>query len=546
MIKYFILVMDNFSEAEAKAISPFFSNLDKKVFVLKNLPEVVKGALFSRYSRSDKPLRRLLLDEFILNENSLFKEITSPEKIAESQIIATKKAEEFYDRILVGYGDDSVAELGGAHIACENISNIAAKAIEDSRLGISHLEKSTRYVYFDKKVNGRYLYLLEPKIMDSRHADDYIATCDSLFDSYSRLIEPMKKYLMEKFPKGEESERAYESSIKAKACDILRGFLPASTLTNVGLYGNGRAFEYLIIKLSSSELTELKTIAGEMHSELMKEIPSFVKRAKGPFGEQHSAFLADLKKTAEKFYDSELSGIPLEKSKEVKLVSYDENALDKIIAATLYPFSELPMVEIKKAVALLQEEKKMSVLENQLSKRQNRRHKPGRAFEYVNYEFDVLMNFASFRDLHRHRVMTQQRQNLTVSHGFDIPKEIIEIGEEKNFKEQMHNAAETFYKIKKDLKNEAQYIVPFAYKTRFSIVANLRELYHLIELRSTIHGHHDYRRIVLKMLGEIKKVHPELVKHMQFVDYREAGLERLESEKRTDKKLEELKKKYES
>ncbi|MEM4326868.1 MAG: FAD-dependent thymidylate synthase, partial [Candidatus Diapherotrites archaeon] len=447
-------------------------------------------------------------------------------------------------RILIGYGDDSVAELGGAHIACENISNISAKAIEDSRLGISPLEKSTRYVYFDKKVNGKYLYYLEPKIMNSKYADEYISTCDSLFDSYSKLINPMKKYLMEKFPKGEESERAYEASIKAKACDILRGFLPASTLTNLGLYGNGRAFEYLIIKLASSELTELNNIANEMYFELMNEIPSFVKRAKGVFGEQHSQFLAESKKNLQKFYDLELNGIPTPKSNEVTLISYDEKALDKIVTASLYPFSELPMQELKKAVALMPQEKKIEVLEKQLSKRQNRRHKPGRAFEYVYYEFDVLMNFASFRDLHRHRILTQQRQNLTVSHGFDTPNEIIEIGEEKNFKEQMHLAAETFYKLRKELKNEAQYVVPFAYKTRFSIVANLRELYHLIELRSTIHGHPDYRRIVLKMLGEIKKIHPDLVKHMKFVDYRQASLERLEAEKRTDKKLEELKRKY--
>jgi thymidylate synthase ThyX len=537
--------MERFSENEEKALAKFFSNLDKDIFVLKNLPEVVKGALFSRYSRSEKSLRRLLLDEFINDKDSLFNELVSvSEEMGQRQAIATQKAEEFYDRVLVGYGDDSVAELGGAHVACENISNIAAKFIEDSRLGISPLEKSTRYVYFDKKVDGKYLYCLEPKIMESKHADLYVETCDSLFDSYAKWIEPLKKNLMEKFPKGDESERAYNSSIKAKACDILRGFLPASTLTNVGLYGNGRAFEYLLVKLYSSQFAEINEIAKEMHEELMKVIPSFVKRAKGEFGDATTKFISETRKGMQNLYDLELGGMPFPESKEVTLVKYDNNAVDDVLAASLYPYSEMPLIELKKAVSLMEAEKKKQIIKEYLGRRQNRRHKPGRGFEHTYYEFDVIMNFASFRDLHRHRVMTQQRQGLSVVHGFDIPIELKEIGADKEFVEKMHMAAETFYKIRKDLRFEAQYVVPFAYKIRFSCMLNLRELYHLVELRSTIHGHPDYRRVVLKMLGEVRKVHPELVEHMKFVDYREAGLERLESEKRIDKKLEELAKKY--
>ena len=189
--------MEDFTKQEKKVLEPFFSNLDKDIFVLINLPEVVKGALFSRYSRSPKPLRRLLLEEFIQDEQTGFSEIVAYSKgMGHDQLVATKKAEDFYDRVLVGYGDDSVAELGGVHVACENVSNIASKVLEDSRLGISPLEKSTRYIYFDRKANGRYLYHLEEDIMASKHAELYQSTCDSLFDSYARLIEPTKKYIM--------------------------------------------------------------------------------------------------------------------------------------------------------------------------------------------------------------------------------------------------------------------------------------------------------------------------------------------------------------
>src|SRR3989344_4905387 len=204
---------------EIKILSQFCTNMDKPVFALRNLPEVVKGALFSRYSRAPYSLRMTLLREFIQKPEMGFSEIVNFQlDQGTDEIVAIKKAEEFYDRVLVGYGDDSVAELGGAHIACENVSNIASKVLEDSRIGISPLEKSTRYVYFDQKTNGKYLYYVDEDIMASPHADEYVHTCDSLFDSYAKLIKPTTKWLTEKFPRGEESERAYNSSIRAKAC----------------------------------------------------------------------------------------------------------------------------------------------------------------------------------------------------------------------------------------------------------------------------------------------------------------------------------------
>ncbi|VVC01113.1 Thymidylate synthase complementing protein [uncultured archaeon] len=269
---------EKFSAKEEAILSQFCTNTDLGTFALINLPEAVKGALFSRYSRSPKSLRRVLLDEFILNPEAGFSEIVGEGvKRGEQQLVAIKKAEEFYDRVLVGYGDDSVAELGGAHIACENISNIVTKVMQDSRIGISPLEKSTRYVYFDQKEDGRYRYLREERIMQSKHADGYVRACDLLFETYSSLIPKMTAIEQEKFPREEGvSERAYASTIRAKVCDILRGLLPASTLTNAGFFGNGRAFEYLLVKMYSSPLSEPRAVAASVHAELSKVIPSFV------------------------------------------------------------------------------------------------------------------------------------------------------------------------------------------------------------------------------------------------------------------------------
>ncbi|HLC92329.1 MAG TPA: FAD-dependent thymidylate synthase [archaeon] len=538
--------MENFTSEERKVLTPFCSNMDGDIFVLTNLPEVVKGALFSRYSRSPKSLRRLLLDEFINDKSTGFSEIVAhAEGMGENQIVATQKAEEFYDRVLVGYGDDSVAELGGAHIACENVSNIASKLLEDSRLGISPLEKSTRYIYFDEKIEGRYRYYIDTEIMSSKHADLYTQTCDSLFDSYAKFIEPTKKYIMEKFPRGEETERAYNSTVRAKACDILRGFLPASTLTNVGMFGNGRSFEYLITKLYSGELSEQKQIASEMHTEFMKIIPSFVKRATGKYGDPTIKFMAETKEGMQRLADEIFADEKAGMKEEVVLMAYDKDAIERVAASALYPFAEVSFSDVKARIAAMPEKEKTGIISEYVKRRENRRHKPMRGFEHTYYEFDLVCNYASYRDLHRHRVLTQQRQDLGVKLGYDIPPEMKEIGIEKEFIEEMEGAKDAHEKIHADFRRQSQYVVPFAYRIRWSNYVNLRELYHLVELRSTIQGHPDYRRIVLKMLNEVKAVHPSLVEHMKFADYREfKGLERLESEKKIDSKMEEVKKKY--
>src|SRR5216683_1334064 len=250
-----------FNPAEAGLLARYFTNLDRPVFALRNLPEVVKGALFSRYSRTEKSLRRVLLDEFINEPDSGFDSLTTTAAEADD-MVAVRRAEEFYERVLVGYGDDSVAELAGAHVAVERTSTLAAKALEDSRIGISPLEKSTRYVRFDRAgPDGRYLYHRGPELAHP----DYEPAADALFETYSGLIEPVTKAIRDRFPLDEaETDRAWKSATRAKALDLLRGLLPAGALTNLGLYGNGRAFEYLITKLAAHELPECQALATDL------------------------------------------------------------------------------------------------------------------------------------------------------------------------------------------------------------------------------------------------------------------------------------------
>jgi thymidylate synthase ThyX len=293
-----------FTVDEQKALAPFFTNLDRAVFGLK-LPQEVAGALFSRYSRSTKSLRRTFFDEFLGDPELGLKDLLGAQTSAGDDSAALKKARAFYDRVLVGYGDDSVAQLGGAHIACEAISNVAANLLEDARIGMAPLEKSTRYVRFDQKnAAGEYLFYREPRIMASPHRDDYVEVMNLLFDTYSSQMEPMLEFVARSLPidqlevrdpasgkplRYEEARRdeklrrwaetAYRATVRAHACDVLRSYLPAATLTNVGIFGVGQAFEYLVSKLYSHELSEAKELAGAMHGELNQLIPSFVKRA---------------------------------------------------------------------------------------------------------------------------------------------------------------------------------------------------------------------------------------------------------------------------
>ncbi len=540
--------MENFTQKEQEILSQFCTNLDSDVFVLINLPEVVKGALFSRYSRSSKSLRRVLLDEFILNPESGFEAIVGEAAgKGESQLVATKKAEDFYDRVLVGYGDDSVAELGGAHLAAENVSNLLTKLMQDSRIGISPLEKSTRYVYFDQKVDGKYRYLREERIMQSEFADEYMHVCDLLFDTYAKLISQMTKIEEGKYGKEQAasegvSERAYASTIRAKVCDVLRGILPASTLTNAGFFGNGRAFEYMLVKMYASPLSEAHAVGRGVQDELAKVVPSFVKRADDRYGkeaQEHMRRTFSQTRALATSHKEQL--IAKEAGAEVLLVEYDKDAEEKILAAILFPHLHADLEGVKRLVGKLSADERGKLLASYMGERKNRRQKPGRAFEMAYYTFCITGNFGMYRDLHRHRMLTQERQLLTTKHGFDMPKELVEAGFEEEVREAVAAADSLFTKMEKEMPFEAQYVVPLGCRMRWYATMNLREAYHLCELRSMRQGHPDYRKVAQDMHSLILKVHPALAKEMKFMDYGNYSLERLEAEKKTDRKLEQMK-----
>ncbi len=515
-----------FDASESALLARYFTNLDRPVFALRNLPEVVKGALFSRYSRTEKSLRRVLLDEFINESESGFDRLASA-PAGDEDMVAVRRAEEFYERVLVGYGDDSVAELAGAHVAVEEVSMLAAKAVEDSRIGISPLEKSTRYVRFDRTgPDGRYLYYRSAELADP----SYQRMADALFETYSRLIEPATLAIRGRFPQEPgETDRAWKSATRAKALDLLRGLLPAGALTNLGLFGNGRAFEYLITKLSANELPECRRLATDLNHELSLVIPSFVRRALDErYGQPAAERMTKLRETAARLATQ---GGSTASGPAVRLVEYDPDAERKVVAAVLFPHSNLPIDE--------QTADPEAVLEAVLGDRANRRHCPPRALEHAQYTFEITANFAAYRDLHRHRMLTQDRQVLGTGLGYDLPPGVVELGMENDFARAVEDAAAAHQKLQRELGAPlAQYAVPMAFHVRWYFHASLREVYHLTELRTTPQGHPDYRFIAQEMFRRVSEVHPSLTSFARFVDLGPGDqLERRHSERKIDEKL---------
>ena len=542
---YFTTLLSEFTANEKKILEKHFSNSDKGVFAIITPRQVDRGALMSRYSRTDKSMRRIFLDEFLKNKN---------------------RGEEFYNRVLLEYGDDSVAELGEAQIAIEGLSNIAVKKIEDRRIGLSYLEKSSRYVAWNKKINGRYRFYRDPVLLKSKFADLYLETCNFSFDVYSKNIDAMVNYVREKYPiekysfkdskDGKEkpfsklkeegdiksANMIYRGSTKAKALDILRGLLPASTLTNVGITGNGRAFEYLLTVLGASDLNEEKELASKIKKELDTTIKSFVRRSDDKYGKAFQNYLRQVKKTSKSF----VKEIKPKKNSGVftNLVDWEpeQKAIDSIVTSVIYEHSPSTSYQnILQQVKKLSKDKKLKIIKSLAKLRHNRRHRPNRAFESVYYTFDLQNNFGMFRDFHRHRALTLERQLLTTDHGFNIPDEIKILGIQKEYNECMDKTKHTFEQIRKKFPEQAQYVVNFAYNYPYIMKFNLREACHLIELRTVPQGHIDYRRVAQQMYNQINKVHPNLSKIMKFVDLKEYDLERFESEKRTEEKRKKLK-----
>ena len=529
-----VYVPEEFTQSEADILRRYFTNLDGPVFALVNLPEVVKGALFARYSRSPKSLRRLFLDEFVGDLD-----ISGDQTV--DATMGLERAEELYEKVFFEYGDDSVAQLGGVHLACEQASNVLTKILEWGRL-MSYLEQSTRYISYDSRLGGRYRYFRDPALLSSRFGTRYVGDMDRMFDAYSLLLTKVTEHVRDTVPRDPaDSDFVYRQATRAKALDAVRGVLPASSLSNVGIYGTGQAFEALLLRMKAHPLPEAQHYAELMLHELRKVIPSFLRRVDLPDrGGRWVDYLSSTRVRSSELVQRLFADTPVDPVPEVVLVDHDAEAEDKLLTAICYAASNLPEQQIAERVRRLGAAERAALLQAYVGERENRRHKPGRAFERVDYRFDVLSDYGAFRDMQRHRMLTIEWQRLTPNHGYVRPELVDEAGMADVFDDAMARSAALYDALKDEFPEQASYAVSMAYRLRYSMQFNAREAIHLLELRSSPQGHPAYRRLALEMHRLIRDQagHTAVADAMSHITTAAPELERLEAERRAERRRE--------
>jgi thymidylate synthase ThyX len=521
--------VEAFTDEERLRLAPHFSNLDRPVFALVNLPETVKGALFARYSRYPGTLRRLFLDEFA--------DDVAASGAARFDGAEGERAAQLYERIFVGYGDDSVAQLGGAHIACEWVSNVLTKVLQRGRLA-AYLEQSTRYIPYDGEMpDGGYRYWRDDSL-----GPEYARAMDTLFDAYSEALPRVEAWAAERFPRAEgEPESAHRRSIRAKALDLLRGLLPAAALSHVGIFASGQAYEQLVMRLLASPLPEAREVGAMVLRELQAVMPSFVSRVDRPDrGGEWIRFIAERREAAAAM--ARRMGLDRSVHEEangpsVRLLDVQGSEED-LLAAMLFEHAAVSEEELRSAIRMLPPDERAALIGELVGQRGNRRHRPGRGFEAVRYRFEVVSDYGAFRDLQRHRLLTIQWQPLTPYLGAGVPAELEDAGVADLYRDGLDRSREEYERLVGERLGElAPYALCLGFRIRYVMDMNAREAMHTIELRSGREGHPGYRAVAHEMHAQIARVHPAVAAAMTHVDHDvEPRLERILSEIRTHAK----------
>lgn len=558
-----LYLADDYTEKDQWHLAPFFTNLDKSVYVpLIFAPELI-GALCSRASRAPQDLRTTYLKEYIYPFMEPIREEKDTDEAWETKVrygeelkafiaflqehpildlFSNPRARSFYTKWLAQYGDDSIAQMAGSHLVFWGISQVAIKHIEDQRIGLAPIEKSTRYVNYSQKVNGRYLYYADPTLADLDLEEKYRRAMDGLFEANTRLVPQLMAWLRNRFP--EEKPAVVEK----KAFDTLRGLLPASTLSQVAFFGNGQAFAHMISRSLKHPLGEIRWTGERAYEELSQVAPSFLRRIKDEekreLVEEYQRYLAEKKNRMDPlvknlFGESADEQITRTPQAEVKLAESDPEGENKVIAGMLYEASHKSWQDILNRVRKMSTEDKERVVTEYLHGRTQRWQKVGRAFENSYNRFEIVMNVGAWRDLHRHRMLTQQRQRFSCHHGYDVPAEVTESGLEKEFRSAIAPVEDLFEKIEKRNPELAQYCVTLAHRLRFQQWENLRQSFWQIELRTIPEGHPDYRHVEQQKFLLLEKAYPIIAKHIR-ANMGEYDFARRGQEERIQKKLQQL------
>ena len=503
-------------------------NTQREIFGIMGLPPEVLAVAMAKYSRSKESIKVTIDD------------------------LTEEKSAKFHEKWVLGYGDASVADMALIAIALENVSILASKAIQDNRLA-SYQEKSTRYVGFEPD------RVFQPaNLLKSAYGPLYQETMRTLFGAYEQVLGLMKGLYMRMHPKTSEmTDALYEARITARSLDVARYLLPPATLTNFGMIMSARSLRHCISKLKASPLPEIREIGAEIQKAAVeysyhpraakandllaqllnhqdakvKAIAAAIKQVvalniKGaPTLVKHTEpkeYLVKKSAVLSKLASKYLTKVKLAKSEP--RVDFMAEYLDpeiELVATLLYGASKLSFRQIVKCVLGLKSSQRQEIIENVQAER-GPHDWPSREFEVgQGFIFDLLMDYGSFRDLQRHRLTTQINQALTIDHGFEYPRDLKEAGGQAIFEKGVAASQKAYRKIVKDFPHEARYVVAMGFRKRTLFKMNLRELFHILELRSKPGGHFSYRDICWQMYEQFKSRHSVLAQSFRIkkMDY---------------------------
>ena len=491
-----------------------------------NADPIMVAAAMARLSRSANDLRLIYLSEFAMRENM---------------------ASNFIEKVTAEFGDDSVKQLAYSFLVVESASNLLTKLLEWGRLG-GYLEQSTRYIYFDKKNrNGSYKYYI-PKLR-SGHTADYCLYMDNIFELYSSVVRQTTEFVRKTHPlsgtASAEEKSAWLATTRAQACDAARALLPVATQSSVGIVATAQSIENLIYFLSSRTLLEAQNAAIDVLRESKKVLGAFLKRVEEPsrggaavmYRQDTQSAVRKLVKEIFRYKDS-----PVSSASEVTLVDHwpKSDELNILVPEMIFADSEMPLPMLKKYVKTWPREQKLKIFNAYVGNRLNYRQKPGRAFEAIHYEWELFIDYGIFRDLQRNRMLDMPEwQRLTPYYGYEIPQLIKDAGLADSFGKCFELSNELFFMMRNaGYAEEAQYATLLGHKMRFRFIENVREAFHLHELRTKPEGHPGYRKVVKEMHRLLSEVHPLTAAAMKFVDQKEdPELTRLAAELATQRKL---------
>ena len=431
-----------------------------------------------------------------------------------------------------------MAQLGAAHVACEWVSNVLTKVLQRPRIGVAYLEQSTRYIAYDEPMgDNRYRYYRDPEL-----GPDYEEAMDGLFAAYSDALPRVQGWAAEQWPAAPgESPAAHARAVKAKALDLLRGLLPAASLSHMGMLATGQAYEGLILHLLAHPLPEARRCGRLMLEAVQGVMPSFVSRVERPDrGGEWITYLERREEAARRW----VARLGLDRDEDhadgasVRLVHVDGDE-EQLLSALLFEAAHASEDATRAAIAELDEEARGVLLADLVGERANRRHRPGRGLEALRYRFEIVADYGAFRDLQRHRMLTVQWQVLTPDLGAEVPEELDAVGVGDAYRAGLERSAAAYERLReRGLEHAAPYALCLGYRIRFVLDLNAREAMQLIELRSGREGHPSYRAVAHAMHEHIARVHPSVAAAMRHVDHAtEPRLERMLGELRTQAKL---------